>query len=292
MARKSIFELLNEERNIKEEIERVDKLFEMPLIEAHYSGGQATLTEFANRTWFRAWKSRGRFIDADDFLSAVGYKRILKKQSPDANDLLTIIEIVCNLIHQTLRYMGGEYGSQGMYLGFQFTADAVRLSEILQDELSFFGYKSSYDEDTETNIIIERKPEATAVAEIVPPTLAKSVLRYNQFTLKGDIGTKKTILHQIGDALEPQRKALAQIENKLSDRIFWMLNNLNIRHNNVTVGNKSYVAKVAAMSSEELEAWYDDLYQMMLLAFLKLDNVERMKRTETLRNEITGGTNG
>ena len=58
MARKSIFELLNEERNIKEEIERVDKLFEMPLIEAHYSGGQATLTEFANRTWFRAWKSR------------------------------------------------------------------------------------------------------------------------------------------------------------------------------------------------------------------------------------------
>lgn len=122
--------------------------------------------------------------------------------------------------------------------------------------------------------------------------IAKSVLRYNQFTLKGDVETKKTILHQIGDALEPQRKALAQIESKLSDRIFWMLNNLNIRHNNVTAGDRNYVAKVAAMSSEELEAWYDDLYQMMLLAFLKLDNVERMKRVETLKNETTGGTHG
>lgn len=292
MARKSIFELLNQERNIKEEIKRIDKLFKMPLIEAPYSGGHATLTEFTNRTWFRAWKSRGRFIDADDFLCAVGYKTILKKQSPDANDLLTIIEIVYNFMHQTLRYMGGEYGSQGMYLGFRFTADAVRLSEILQDELSFFGYKNSYDKETETDIIVEQKAEATAVAEIAPPMIAKSVLRYNQFTLKGDVETKKTILHQIGDALEPQRKALAQIESKLSDRIFWMLNNLNIRHNNVTAGDRNYVAKVAAMSSEELEAWYDDLYQMMLLAFLKLDNVERMKRVETLKNETTGGTHG
>lgn len=287
MVRKNIFELLSQERNIEEEIERVDKLFKMSLIETSY-GGEQTLVEFANTTWFRVWKRRGRFIDADDFLCATGYKEIRKKQDPDLNDLLTVIEVVYNFIGQSLRYMRGP----GKYSGFRLSESAVRLVEIVNDELSFFGYKSSYDEDAETNVIIEQKPEATAVAEIVPPTLAKSVLRYNQFTLKGDMETKKTILQQIGDALEPQRKALEKIENKLSDRIFWMLNNLNVRHNNVTAGGRNYVAKVAIMSSEELEAWYDDLYQMMLLAFLKLDNVERMQRVETLKNEIVGGTNG
>ena len=40
------------------------------------------------------------------------------------------------------------------------------------------------------------------------------------------------------------------------------------------------------MSEEELEEWYDELYQMILLAFLMIDNVERMEKIKKLKHNI------
>lgn len=59
------------------------------------------------------------------------------------------------------------------------------------------------------------------------------------------------------------------------------------RHNNSNKNDltkyKEYVAK---MSEEELEEWYDELYQMILLAFLMIDNVERMEKIKKLKYNI------
>lgn len=72
-----------------------------------------------------------------------------------------------------------------------------------------------------------------------------------------------------------------------------MLNNLNIRHNNRSKKDKNYKEYVAKMRKERLEKWYDELYQMILLAFLLLDNVERTERVNELKTNIVGGvTNG
>ena len=58
-----------------------------------------------------------------------------------------------------------------------------------------------------------------------------------------------------------------------------MLNNLNIRHNNRSKKDKSkYKEYVAKMSKVRLEKWYDELYQMMLLAILLLDNADRTNK--------------
>ena len=40
------------------------------------------------------------------------------------------------------------------------------------------------------------------------------------------------------------------------------------------------------MSDEEIEAVYDDIYQMWLLAMLELDNVERKSRAKELLGRI------
>ena len=37
------------------------------------------------------------------------------------------------------------------------------------------------------------------------------------------------------------------------------------------------------MSKDELESWYDETYQLCLLAFLELDNVERTKKVAELK---------
>ena len=40
------------------------------------------------------------------------------------------------------------------------------------------------------------------------------------------------------------------------------------------------------MDKEALENWYDELYQMVLLAFLLLDNVERTGKVKELKGKI------
>lgn len=68
-----------------------------------------------------------------------------------------------------------------------------------------------------------------------------------------------------------------------SKYLYYWINNMNIRHNNCAEGDKNYKKVVAKMSQDELESWYDETYQLCLLAFLELDNVERTKKVAELK---------
>lgn len=69
-----------------------------------------------------------------------------------------------------------------------------------------------------------------------------------------------------------------------------MLNNLNLRHNNIMPSDNNYKDFVAKMDIATLENWYDELYQMLLLAFLEIDQIERNSKVKTLKASINGGT--
>lgn len=43
---------------------------------------------------------------------------------------------------------------------------------------------------------------------------------------------------------------------------------------------------VADMKDGDIEQWYDDIYQMCLLAFLELDHLERKERVKKLKEDI------
>lgn len=65
---------------------------------------------------------------------------------------------------------------------------------------------------------------------------------------------------------------------------------MNVRHNNRSKKDMSkYKEYVAKMSKTRLEKWYDELYQMMLLALLLLDNIERTAKIKELKEKIIGG---
>ena len=161
---------------------------------------------------------------------------------------------------------------------------------MLSDYLKEYNQKAWYNEEKEQVIIVEDKPEVTAVAEIVEAENALSIIRYNHHALKGDIKAKKHILVEIGKKLEPERNRLHTINSSLEDKIFFMLNNMDLRHNNRYEGDRNYKAVVAQMADEELETWYDELYQMMLLAFLELDQSDRSEKIDALKAKIAGGT--
>lgn len=142
-----------------------------------------------------------------------------------------------------------------------------------------------YMETIEQNItlFVPKKQEAIAVSEIVAPEISYKVLEYNHYTMKGDIARKKETVRILADQLEPKRADLTAINKELASNVFFMFNNMNIRHNNSTEGDKNYREVVAKMTQDELENWYDETYQLCLLAFLELDNVERTKKVAQLK---------
>ena len=76
----------------------------------------------------------------------------------------------------------------------------------------------------------------------------------------------------------------------MKDDLFFLFNNLNLRHNNVDPSNKGkYKRIVSELDKGELEHWYDETYQMCLLAFMELEQVERKKAFDEFKTQIVEG---
>ncbi len=124
----------------------------------------------------------------------------------------------------------------------------------------------------------------TAVAEVVDPNTAYAVIEYNHHLLKGDIAEKQRILKLLADKFEPLRGELKRVNKELESNTGYLLNKMNIRHNNME--GKNAIEYVKNLSDEELEEWYDETYQMLLLCFLEYENIERNKKINKLKGVI------
>lgn len=138
-------------------------------------------------------------------------------------------------------------------------------------------------------IFVEKSPAAIAVSEsvLVPKGLSYQLISYNHYSMKGQLEAKKNTLIQLAALLEPKRGDIKMADKMLEKDLFYLFNNLNIRHNNVEpTDSGKYKPFVAQMKSEELEHWYDETYQMCLLAFLQLEHLERKVGLDKLKTEI------
>lgn len=280
--RKSIFDIASASINISNE---VDRIVSMSVKEknTYYPPYDLTLFEFVDQRCFRDWSYRGHFVNVKDFLEAVNYNGIIKSaKNGDTEAFMILIELTYNL--WSLAY----HGIIDKDSSSEWNNNFFHLRDVMLDNLEKYNYKAYIDD--ERILIIEDKPEVTAVAEIIEQDLAIDIIRYNHRSMQGEIELKKKILISLGSELEPKRKELQVLNKQLSEDIFFMLNNMNLRHNNRSKKDmckyKEYVAK---MTKARLEKWYDELYQMMLLAFLLLDNVDRTENVKELKEKIIGG---
>ena len=134
-------------------------------------------------------------------------------------------------------------------------------------------------------IFVEANKEAIAVSEILKDE-PYDVLQYNHHSLKGNIEAKKSLLLKFSNILEPKRKELAIINSSLESKIFGLFNNLNIRHNNVDLDSKHYKKYVSEMDKQELESWYDEIYQMFLIAMLQLEHFKKIDDINELLQKL------
>ncbi len=286
--RKSIFDIVSENISIEDEVKRILTMAEDEYILCVDTYTHMKLFKFVDQYCFKYWDYRGHFINVDDYLKALGYNTLKRNASKDIDSLLTVIELIYNFWNLSNReFYDGEKGYKLNWCGNYY-----HLKDVMDDILQQYNHIAYTNDDEDCILIIENKEEVTAVAEILSSKISLDVIKYNHRSLQGEIELKKSILISLGAELEPKRKELQVINKQLSEDIFFMLNNMNIRHNNRSKKDKGkYKEYVAKMSKQRLEKWYDELYQMMLLAFLFLDNVDRTSKVKELKDKIVGGQN-
>ena len=124
------------------------------------------------------------------------------------------------------------------------------------------------------------------VSEMLPPTLSYKVIEYNHHSMKGDLERKQATLKLLADQLEARKDELNSINSSLKSDLFFLFNNINIRHNNVDPKSNSYKEAVADMPDNELEEWYDRTYDMCLYAFMTLEQTDRNAKVKELKAKI------
>lgn len=281
MGRTNIFELLSQNNDYERDAERLFKLFDEEIF-AVVGRNAYTLKDYVDCYCFKDWPNRGKCLDVDDYLETLGYEDQPAYTPDDIEDFLTIIELIYNFFYIAFRYISN-IPREAVRL--KDTADILK--KLMDDCLSEYNQRVFYYEDKQQCLIVEDSPQVTAAAEASEPEIAIDIVRYNHRQLAGDIAKKKAILKTLGDNLEGRKKEISNINSTLYKNITGALNNLNIRHNNTNPENKSYYHRaVAEMPQKELEAHYDDLYQLILLAILEIDNVQRQRDMSDLIQKV------
>lgn len=270
MGRKNIFDILNEKASISSQINKIEELLSGTSVD------NSTPEDIVDMYCMLEWKARGRCTSCEEIRKRLQiiYADIVKNLTDEK--ALLYLEYVSNVIW----LCNEKYGVDDV------EDEYIYLQENVIGLIDDLGYEGRAFEDEEKVILVEKNAAMTAVAEIVDPKTAYAVIEYNHHLLKGDVAEKQRILKLLADKFEPIRGDLKRINKELESNTGYLLNKMNIRHNNVE--GKNAIEYVKNLSDEELEEWYDETYQMLLLCFLEYDNIERSKKIAKLKELIEG----
>ena len=226
---------------------------------------------------FFGFPFRKTCISLDDFNYTFGFRFEKYPGNCDIDYLIRFCEYSYNLAFANQQYLSN------MFMMAMNQANQAYITQI-KTVIETIGYM----ENTKNGItdFVPKNQAAISVSEIIDPTLSYKVIEYNHHSMKGDLERKKATLLCLADKLEPQRARLRNFNSSLEDQVFFLFNHVNLRHNNADPEGKKYIPFVAGLKEDEIEQWYDDTYQMCLLAFLELDNEERKNRVKQLKQDI------
>lgn len=278
MVRKNIFEILENKWDIIDEIKRIYYLLNYNSVRS--SVNYISPIEFADMYCFSEWKNRYSYLNIEDMADDLDIE-LDEDNIPDnltTVEILKYLEFAINIImlcDSKILQENSQYGYNNKYWILDENID------IVLEHLNFCKQELNNEERI---ILIEKNPSAIAVAEIVDENTACKVIEYNHYLLKGDIDKKKEILLQLANKYEGIKSNIKSLNGKLDDDIGFMLNNINIRHNNKSgKSKKEYISK---MRKDTMEKWYDETYQMLLLAFLLNEQPSRSKKISQLKEKM------
>ena len=106
----------------------------------------------------------------------------------------------------------------------------------------------------------------------------KEELPYTDSIIIGENSSGKTLLLKLF------------IDKTKNDRAVYFIDAVNrvfdVKKVSKTDKSPKYKKTIADLTQEQLEYWYDEIYQMALLAFLKLEHAERKKALDEIKHKI------
>ena len=164
---------------------------------------------------------------------------------------------------------------------------ATYLSQIYR-VVEAIGYITSHEDGFVIFVPKDNVAVAVSEMEIIPEEVSYKVISYNHHSMKGNLEGKRGTLVRLAYLLEPKDDILENLDKTFKKDLFYLYNNLGLRHNNLDPDGKKYKEFVAQMLPEEPEHWYDETYRMCLLAFLRLEHIDRKRDFDALKAKIEG----
>lgn len=281
MTRKNIFELLKEKYNIEHEMNKITTLFYSRMFKYIDSYAyKQTIYEIENivdNKLLFAWKQRNSCLSCNEIKAKLN----LEYEYSRLDNVILILEYYENLIYLVDRHMNLNK------INYQIFQEYFMLKENIANLLDYINYEICTIEKDEKVLIVPKNPSATSVAEISNDETAMAILMYNHHTLKGDLEAKRKILYSIAKEYEPLLSKPIDGFKDYFVKATNMLNNLDIRHNNKKGKHKNNL--VVNLKNDELEKWYDELYQLLLFCVLIKDNIERKNNIEEFLKNLKQG---
>lgn len=281
MTRKNIFELLKEKYNIEHEMNKITTLFYSQMfkyIDSYtYKQTIYKIENIVDNRLLFAWKQRNSCLSCNEIKAKLN----LEYEYSRLDNVILILEYYENLIYLVNRHINLNK------INYQIFQEYFMLKENIANLLDYINYEICTIEKDEKVLIVPKNPAATSVAEISNDETAMAILMYNHHTLKGDLEAKRKILYSIAKEYEPLLSKPIDGFKDYFVKATNMLNNLDIRHNNKKGKHKNNL--VVNLKNDELEKWYDELYQLLLFCVLIKDNIERKNNIEEFLKNLKQG---
>ena len=278
MTRKNIFEILEEKYDIEEEIRKISNLFNsmkfMKTNPLNFQSELYTIEKLVDDV-FSHWKQRGSCLNCAEMKD----KLHLTQNFSDFDNIINTLEYYSNILY-IVQYKIDKL----VNLPLRGCSEYRMLLENIDILIDQLHYKKQIFEEEDKVILVPKDPAATAVAEISSKDVAFAILKYHHASLKGQIEEKRKLLRSIANEYEPLLNKPIDGFKEYFDKATNMLNNMNIRHNNKSGKHKKEL--IAQMGDDELESWYDELYQLLLFCVLIKDNKERKDKVDDLLKRI------
>ncbi len=262
MARKNIFEIIEEKYDLKEEIGKIDFLFNNALLIIHnnltFQQEQGNVEAVVQNMLFFNWKQRGSSLNCEE----VRRKLDIDLNKFENEDIIVRLEYYLNIISLV--------NTKLMYPNCQKTQQFVMLEKNIEILLDHLNYEYLDIKEEEKILLVPKNPAATSVAEISTKDTAIAILMYNHSSLKGNLSQKQSLLLKIYIEYEKLLKKPIDGFSEFFDKTKGLINKLNIKHDNKK--------EISDIDNIQLEEWYDELYQLLLFCVLIKDNIERKNK--------------
>lgn len=259
------YELLAEkEINAKEEIARFNQLLYEKFAD------DFSVYSILNKNILRLPSNiRGTNRCINDFFQNYGLDT-LSVRKKDVEKLVLYIEIILTILKHLKKHVSGFFPlTDNVKI---IIANANHLADVLNCEVK---------EWENTVILVPRNQDLQLAEKYIMKknkNLAMDVWHYEHSSMKGNIEQKRAVLQELGSFVEPY---LGKMENVLRDNVGFLLNNLNIRHNNLKGAKANDF--VQSLMPADLELWYDKAFVLILRMIIVKNQESLLNEVDTLR---------